>query len=309
MPRNRRQNRDFWEAATNNNATFRQYYNRFTELAVSMFDWRGMPDTVDTRYLELTLFSYGEAVFFVDEVIGPLCLPCNILGPLNVYGEPTAVTAYSNHNGYTRNLVVDPLVGSEAQGVLIHNNLLHTNSRLDVIQYAKRLYNIDRAIDVNTNAQKTPILITCPQEQLLTLKNVYKAYDGNEPVIYGDNGLSPKGFGVLKTDAPFRGDVLQALKTQLFNEYLTHLGISNMNFIKKERLISDEVLRSQGSTMASRYSRLVPRQTAADEIKRLFGIDVSCSYREDVTLAVERTAKALGEETYGEAYSAQVGGD
>ena len=39
-----------------------------------------------------------------------------------------------------------------------------------------------------------------------------------------------------------------------------------MNFQKKERNIKDEVLASQGGTVASRYSRFEPRQKAIEEI-------------------------------------------
>ena len=49
---------DFWESATMNNATYLQYYNRLTELSISMFEWTGLPDTVDPRFLELCLFKY-----------------------------------------------------------------------------------------------------------------------------------------------------------------------------------------------------------------------------------------------------------
>ena len=69
-----KRDRQFWESATLNNATFRQYYNRLTELSISMFEWKNLPDTVDPRYLELTLFTDGQAVFFKDEEIGFLAL-------------------------------------------------------------------------------------------------------------------------------------------------------------------------------------------------------------------------------------------
>lgn len=49
--------------------------------------------------------------------------------------------------------------------------------------FAKRLYNLDRAIDVNANAQKTPVVIKCTQEERLTLMNLYKQWEGNEPMI------------------------------------------------------------------------------------------------------------------------------
>ena len=44
--------REFWQSASYNNATFMQYYNRLVELAISMFDWKNLPDTIDARFLE-----------------------------------------------------------------------------------------------------------------------------------------------------------------------------------------------------------------------------------------------------------------
>lgn len=265
--------RQFWESAILNNYTFRQYYNRLVELSVSMFEWIDIPDTIDPRFLELALFGDGMAVFFKDEDIGYLALRTMIGGQLDVYNIPRYRTAYAS-NGYNKQLNPD-------DSVIIFNNALRTNSRLDVEMFARRLYNLDRAIDVNANAQKTPILIKCGETQRLTMKNLYKNYDGNEPVIFADDDLNTDGVTVLRTDAPYVADKLFMLKTQLWNEALTYLGISNINVQKKERMISDEVMRNQGGTIASRYSRLNARKQACEEINRMFGLNIDCRYRED----------------------------
>lgn len=266
-------NRQFWESATMNNYTFMQYYNRLTELSISMFEWKNLPNTIDARFLELVLFSDGMAVFFKDDEIGYLSLRTMIGGHLNIYQIPTIRTAYAS-NGYNRQL-------DEENSVIVFNNMLHTNSLLDVEQFAKRLYNLDRTIDVNANAQKTPILISCDETQRLTLKNLYMQYDGNVPVIYGDKNLNPNSLKVLTTGAPYVGDKLYQLKTQIWNEALTYLGISNINITKKERLITDEVTRNQGGTIASRYSRLEARRQACKAINKMFGLNIWCDYRED----------------------------
>lgn len=269
----RKKDREFWESAILNNATFRQYYNRLTELSISMFDWKNLPDTIDPRYLELTLFADGDAVFFKDEEIGFLCLQNIISGPLDVYRIPINRRAFSV-NGYSKSL-------NDKDSVIIWNNLLHTNSMLDVQMFARRLYNLDRAVDVNANAQKTPILIVCEESQRLTFENLYKEYQGNAPIIMGDRGLNPTAFTVLKTDAPFVADKLYQLKVQIWNEALTYLGISNINVTKKERLITDEVTRNLGSIIASRYSRLEARREACRKINDMFGLNIWCDYRED----------------------------
>ena len=280
----------FWQSARRNNATYLQYYMHLTELAMSMFEWKNLPDTVDARFLELTLFEDGQIVFFKDEELGFLCLQCAVNGGFNVYRIPTNRRAYAV-NGYQKNL-------TENDSVIIYNNFLRTNSMLDVRNFAERLYNIDRAIDVNINAQKTPILIKCDEQQRLTMLNTYQQYDGNQPVIFGDKALNTNAFQVLNTGAPLVADRLYELKTQLWNECLTYLGISNINVQKKERLITDEVMRNQGGTIASRYSRLEARRQACEQINRMFGLDIECNYREDYRdIADDLKNKKIGLDT------------
>ena len=263
----------FCESSLLNNRTYLQYYNRLTELAISMFEWKNLPETVDPRYLEMCLFSDGMCVFFNDEVLGFLALQVAIGGQLNVYRIPIDRRAYAS-NGYQMNL-------TEENSVIIFNNYLHTNSVLDVEMFSKRLYNLDRAIDVNANAQKTPILIQCDESQRMTMKNLYKQYEGNEPFIFGSKALDVNGLKVLQTGAPYVADKLYELKVQYWNEALTYLGISNINTTKKERMITDEVTRNQGGVVASRYSRLESRRQACRQINNMFGLDIWCDYRED----------------------------
>ena len=267
-------NKEFWLSGVLNNATYLQYYNRLVELAVSMFEWQNLPETVDPRYLELCLFAQGQAVFFKDEVLGYLSLNTTVSGSFDVYRVPIQRRAYAA-NGYNKEL-------DNKNSVIIFNNYLRTNSMLDVQMFSKRLYELDRAIDVNAKAQKTPIMIVCDEEQLLTMKNLYLKYDGNQPVIYGNKNIKPnESIKALNTGAPYVADKLYTLKTQIWNEALTYLGISNVNVVKKERLISDEASQNQGGTMASRYSRLIARQKACNEINAMFGTNIWVEYRAD----------------------------
>lgn len=270
----RRKHDIFDESMILNNLTYRQYLNRLTELAISMFEWKNLPSTVDARYLELHLFETGCMVYFKDEVIGDLCLDCIVNGRLDVYGNPLLRRAYSGYNNYQKLLKYN-------NSVIIWNNYLHSNSILDVEMFARRLYNIDRIIDVNANAQKTPVLLQGSEKQRLTLLNLYKEYDGNAPFIFGDKNLDINSLKAFSTNAPYVCDKLYQLKTQIWNEALTYLGISNINIQKKERLITDEVTRNQGGTIASRYSRLETRRQAVEKINEMFGTNIEVNYRED----------------------------
>lgn len=270
----KKKNQSFHNTLMANGATYVQYYNRLMELSMSMFEWKNLPDTVDERYLELGLFSSGCMVFFKDDVIGELALNMTYQGGFDIYGEPTRRRAYSRYNQFQTTLDKD-------NSVIIWNNMLRTNSALDVQMFAYRLYNLDRIVDINANAQKTPVLITCDEKQKLTMKNLYMQYEGNYPVIFGDSNLDIKSLSVLKTDAPFVSDKIYDLKVKIWNEALTYLGISNINTTKKERMITDEVIRNQGGTIASRYSRLESRRRAVKKINKMFGLNISVDYRED----------------------------
>lgn len=288
MSRRNKGNGLFGESAVMNNATYIQYFNRLVELSVSMFEWQGLPETVDPRYLELHLFQNGSMVYFRDEVMGDLCLDCIANGQFDVYGNPISRRAYSSYNQYQKTL-------NESDSVIIWNNYLRQPSVLDVKMFAKRLYNLDRIIDVNANAQKTPVLVQGTEKQRLTLVNLYKEFDGNAPFIFGDKNLDLNSLRAISTNAPYVADKLYQLKTQIWNEALTYLGISNLNIQKKERMITDEVQRNQGGTIASRYSRLEARREAVDKINRMFGTDISVDYREDFQITNEDEDNAGGE--------------
>lgn len=275
-----RRKTNFEESLSMNNYTYMQYAYRLMELSISMFEWKNLPEGIDERFLEMVLFTDGHAVFFKDDELGDyLALQCLINGKLNVYRIPIKRRAFAV-NGYQKQL-------TDKDSVIIFNNMLHTNSWLDVKMFAKRLYNLDRIIDVNANAQKTPILIKGNEQQRLTLTNLYKEYDGNAPVIFADKSLDMNALQVLSTQAPYVADKIYQLKTQIWNEALTYLGISNVSFQKRERMVSDEVTRSQGGTVASRYSRLNARRQACEQINKMFGLNIECDFREEYQFSEE----------------------
>lgn len=274
MGNRKREKTLFGESATVNNLTYMQYLNRLTELSVSMFEWKNLPPTVDARYLELHLFETGSMVYFDDDVIGNLCLDCLPSGRLDVYGNPVLRRAYSGYNNYQKLL-------KESNSVIIWNNYLHTNSILEVKMFARRLYNLDRIIDVNANAQKTPVLIQGTEQQRLVLKNLYKEFDGNSPFIFGDKNLDLNSLKCLQTGAPYVCDKLYNLKQMYWNEALTYLGINNTGAQKRERMLAIESSQAQGGTISSRYSRLQSRREAVEKINVMFGTNIEVNYRED----------------------------
>lgn len=267
-----------WQSAEVNNKTYIDYYNRLMELALNVFEWENLPPSVDERFLELTLYEMGYCLYFNDEIIGNLALTCTIGGQLDVYRIPVLRRAYAV-NGYNK-------MCSTKDSVLIFNNYLHTPTQLTIELFARRLYEIERAIDVNVKAQKTPTLILSSEQQRLTMQNLYMQYDGNEPFIFGDKNMDIEGIKSLKTDAPFVADKLEILKHQIWNEALTFCGIENSNQDKKERLVSDEVGCNYGNIEAQRNVMLNVRKQACKKINAMFGTNIDVRFRSNLATMV-----------------------
>ena len=260
-----------------NDRTMIDYIDRLKMLSVSLFTWKGLDDIAGTgasRFLELSLYEDGKGVFVKDDELGYMALKVNPSDKLNVYMLPVKVMCWSI--GYNKQYAFDDVV-------YIMNNELQKPTREFMELFAYRLYETERTIDINLQAQKTPILIEGDTKTILTLKNVYMQYSGNTPFIFGNKqfDISNK-LNVLKTDAPYIIDKLDAHKHQIFNDALTVLGIDNANTDKKERLITNEVESNEELIKYYLNCYYKTRKKACNEINKKFGLNIDIELNKDV---------------------------
>lgn len=270
----------FWESGMINDVTFMHYFRKLTEVATTIYQWENVPDNIDIRFLELALFTDGQAVLFKDDVLreymGLRCIPS---GGWNVYNVPKKRQAYAT-NGYHINL-------DENNSVIVYNNYMRTPTKVDAIMYAQRLWDLDRTIDVNAKAQKTPVILSCPENLRFSILNLYKKWSGNEPFIISDPKLDMSQIKVLNTGAPYNADKIYNLKTNIWNEALESMGVPNLQNEKRERMIDKEISTTQGATRALRCSGLEMRQKACEQFNNMFGEKMSVRYRDDIDVFVE----------------------
>lgn len=255
--------------------TFQDYYTRLVMLAQSVYEWEGLPDNINEKHIERYLIHQGRCMFFNDFFNGWMVAPCADAGYLNYYDEPTHVqpVAASGVPMDTRFYEV----GREC--VLMYNNDYAFPTTRTLRLYAARLAEMQRTIDININAMKTPILIRCTEKQRLSLQNAYKQYTGNQHMMMVDKSLDLDSFDVMQTGAPIVFDKLALEKNRLWNEAMTFLGVNNANTDKRERLVDDEVQANNEQIMLSAEMGLKARQRAAEEISKLTGYNVTCKLR------------------------------
>lgn len=263
----------FRDAILMNNDTYVDYLNRMKKICLSMFDWQNLPSTMDARFIEQCLFYNGQAALLYDENYGYLNTMAADGGYINLYGLPTEIICYSYRFNQRRELYMHDTGRTKGEEcVLVMNNYDRVPTCAAINLFAYRLAEAQRTADVNIKAQRTPILITTDQKQLFTLKKMYEEYDGNAPAIFADkNSITPESLKAIKTDAPFIADKIMDYKREIWNEFLTFLGISNLSE-KRERMISNEVDSNNELINLNLQALLIPRKKACEQFNDKYGL-------------------------------------
>lgn len=262
----------FRDAIIMNNDTYNDYLERMKKICLSMFEWVNLPSTCNARFLEMCLFYNGQAALLYDDEIGFLNTMAADGGYVNIYGLPTEINCYSYRFNQRRSLYMTD-TGEEKgkECILVMNNYERIPTTATISLFAYRLAEAQRTTDVNIKANRTPILITTDQKQYFTLKKMYEEYDGNTPAIFADKNLiSPDALKAIKTDAPFICNDIYQYKREIWNEFLTFMGIQNLSE-KRERLITGEVDSNNELLNLNLQALLIPRKEACKQFNEKYG--------------------------------------
>lgn len=254
--------------------TYQMYLRQLLTLAENVFEFENMPTFIDTAYLNKNLLRNGSIAFFKDEVMGLLALPYVNIGTLDVYGRPNKIKVMSQ-NTYTRTL-------SRDEYVIMYDNNGRYPLFLDITQYAERIALDTRTIDINILQQRTPRFWKTSSEKEKSIRDIINNIDGLENTVLTYEDINIDDIQLILEPAPYVADKIDIQKEKIWNEFLRLIGIANMNFQKKERNIKDEVIASQGGTVASRYSRFEPRKKAIEEINEKFGTNIKVKYYDGI---------------------------
>lgn len=263
-------------AQFSNNITFSYYYYKLMLIVKALFEWENLPNNMESRWIENYLFRNGQCVFFKDDKLGFMVAGIAQNGAVNCYDDPTTVTPVANNYIYQGK---SPLMCGE-NCYIIRNNDLRLPEFAVVRYYAYKLCNIDRAIDVNIEAQKTPTLVKCTDKQRLSLKQAINQRRDNEPVMYVDESLDMDAITTLDLKPPMVFKDLQVQKHMVLNEFFTDIGVNNANMDKRERMVANEVEANNEQVKASEDVLLRNREEACKQINRIFGLNISVRRRE-----------------------------
>ena len=255
-----------------NDYTLTDYFTRLMLISRSVFEWKGLPDNMNEKWIERYLFAEGKCVFFKDPVKGYMITALAPNGRLNYYNEYTDIRPYAID--YTGESLVN-----DVDCVVIKNNDLCVPTTRTIQLYAYKLASIDRTIDVNIEAQKTPVMVACSEKERMSMRNFIKQRQDNEPFIFVTDKMNTEGIKVHDLKAPMVFKELEYQKHMVWNECMTYLGINNANMDKRERLVDDEVQANNEQVEACFNAMLSERQRACEMINKIFGLNISVRKR------------------------------
>lgn len=159
------------------------------------------------------------------------------------------------------------------------------SSLIDI--YAEKLSNIDGAIDINLLNSRTPYIFEVEDtQQMDDMRALYTKIMNGQPAVYYRNrklrndltGKSALPITILPVKQNYISDLAQEEKRSVISEFLTAIGVNNVNYEKKERLITDEVngnneeLQCAVALWQSNVNRCIKK------VKDMFNIELSVTF-------------------------------
>ena len=251
-----------------NNYRLNLIYNRYKMLSLNMFRWEGLPQTIESRHIENSLFNYGLCLIVNDDDLGFISVPCNYGAYMNVNSIPTEVITC----GFNYIKTFDYIRKDKNKCQLILNNDLAIGNEQYIFDYAQRMFEVENCIRVNINQQKFPWFVNTTPNNKKTMETMFQKVLNGEPYILGSKDQIGN-VEVLTLNTPYIADKLNEYKYELEREILSFHGLNN-NFEKKERLLVDEV--NSNNDFIDRNVELMyrQRQLACESLNKKFGWNV-----------------------------------
>ena len=263
---------------TNTTDNFFSYYIELLNKAINVFDWKNVPDNIDTDTLETILFRCGDVAFFKYNDTFYISHG-NSSGEITYNFTPEKYLVSNPYIEKGKNFNLSPDIDS----VIIYNTpadkyISLKSSFNEIIKRTAGILSDNlsslNCLQINTRVQT---IVTADNSNVaksaeMKLKDLYdgKPYSVITSNLASNINIDDKSNANSKNIA----DLID-LNNYEYAQYLHALGIESNENNKKSRMIVDELKDNNYECLHNLHILLDSRKKAVEKINRLFNLDIS----------------------------------
>ena len=263
---------------TNTTDNFFSYYIELLNKAINVFEWKNVPDNIDTDTLETILFRCGDVAFFKYNDTFYISHG-NSSGELTYNFTPEKYLVTNPYIEKGKNFNLSPDIDS----VIIYNTPVdkYISLKSSFNEIIKRTAGILsdnlsslNCLQINTRVQT---IVTADNSNVaksaeMKLKDLYdgKPYSVITSNLASNINIDDKSNANSKNIA----DLID-LNNYEYAQYLHALGIESNENNKKSRMIVDELKDNNYECLHNLHILLDSRKKAVEKINRLFNLNIS----------------------------------
>lgn len=271
------------------NWTGRKIFYNLLDYVISRFKW-DLPDTCDSRFLELCLICDGYAIISKPKTMPSGLDASDFDGIMNfkmlnnssfsMYGYPVSSTiADAMGRTYGTVKLSTPNSTNGAEAILLMNSKYNMAPIQRIKWYADRLVELESAISAAVLNTKASVIVRCtPEQKNSVLRSFQEAVDGAPIIITIDKGFDQGAdyelvFNQINTDVI---KTLYEMRDKTYADFFQEFGMSANGIVNKMSGVSTtEIMQSAESVSNRLNADLDIRKKACEQVKELFGIDIS----------------------------------
>ena len=256
------------------------YFRRYLiQKIISVFEFKGIPETWSKDYFLYTLFLFGFVAVVETDKFGVIPQHCSLYG-YDVFYRPTNVNIA---NPLLRGNLT-PRIGTECALIRMQPDY---GSCWDIVAYYADLLSLcTESLAVNLVNSKLAYVFACEDKTVAeSFKKMYDQMNEGNPAVFADKKLF-KDDGDPAWDS-FQNnlkqnyiakDILEDM-TKIDARFCTEIGIPNVNMAKESGVTDNEVEANNLDTKSKAALWLETIRDGLDKANELFGLNMSVDFR------------------------------
>ena len=256
------------------------YFRRYLiQKIISVYEFKGIPETWSKDYFLYTLFCFGFVAIVETDKFGVIPQHCSLYG-YDVFYRPTNVNIA---NPLLRGNLT-PRIGIECALVRMQPDY---GSCWDIVSYYADLLALStEALAVNLVNSKLAYVFACEDKTVAeSFKKMYDQMNQGNPAVFADKKLfmedgSPawETFQNNLKQNYIAKDILEDM-TKIDARFCTEVGIPNVNMAKESGVTDNEVEANNIDTKTKSSLWLETIRDGLDKANELFGLNMSVDFR------------------------------